>query len=302
MLDLFLIILPVLIVFLIGYIGQKLISFDIRTISKVSLYLMSPFLAFRTFYTTALTMDYLYICLFAVLLILLLFIITWIWARLLKAERSEVSAMMLGAVFMNSGNYGAPVVLFALGSPGFHVAVIIMVLHSLFMNSLGIFFAAIGGKGKATVGQALKNVFQMPVLYASIFGIVLQLIQVHVPKAIMNGVDLVADASIPLVMLVLGMQLAAISKTRVQYRFVTSVSFIRIIISPLVATAILWFMPLSDLIKSVLIIQAAMPAAANTTMLALQFDTEPDLVSFTTFVTTIISIFSIPIVLHFLGI
>lgn len=302
MLDLFLIILPVLIVFLIGYIGQKLINFDIRTISKVSLYLMSPFLAFRTFYTTALTMDYLYICLFAVLLILLLFIITWIWARLLKAERSEVSAMMLGAVFMNSGNYGAPVVLFALGSPGFHVAVIIMVLHSLFMNSLGIFFAAIGGKGKATVGQALKNVFQMPVLYASIFGIVLQLIQVHVPEAIMNGVDLVADASIPLVMLVLGMQLAAISKTRVQYRFVTSVSFIRIIISPLVATAILWFMPLSDLIKSVLIIQAAMPAAANTTMLALQFDTEPDLVSFTTFVTTIISIFSIPIVLHFLGI
>lgn len=302
MLDLFLIILPVLIVFLIGYIGQKLINFDIRTISKVSLYLMSPFLAFRTFYTTALTMDYLYICLFASLLILFLFIITWIWARFLKAERSEVSAMMLGAVFMNSGNYGAPVVLFALGSPGFHVAVIIMVLHSLFMNSLGIFFAAIGGKGKATVRQALKNVFQMPVLYASIFGIVLQLIQVHVPEAIMNGVDLVADASIPLVMLVLGMQLAAISKTRVQYRFVTSVSFIRIIISPLVATAILWFMPLSDLIKSVLIIQAAMPAAANTTMLALQFDTEPDLVSFTTFVTTIISIFSIPIVLHFLGI
>jgi predicted permease len=61
-------------------------------------------------------------------------------------------------------------------------------------------------------------------------------------------------------------------------------------------------MPLSDLIKSVLIIQAAMPAAANTTMLALQFDTEPDLVSFTTFVTTIISIFSIPIVMHFIGI
>ena len=244
-------------------------------------------------------MDYLYICLFAILLIIVLFIITWIWARFLKAERSEVSAMMLGAVFMNSGNYGAPVVLFALGSPGFHIAVIIMVLHSLFMNSLGIFFAAIGGKGKATVKQVFKNVLHMPVLHASIIGIFLQLIHVHVPKPVMNGVDLVADASIPLVMLVLGMQLAAISKTRVKYRFVTAV---RIILSPLAAVAILWFMPLSDLIKSVLIIQAAMPAAANTTMLALQFDTEPDLVSFTTFVTTIISIFSIPIVMHFIGI
>jgi len=52
----------------------------------------------------------------------------------------------------------------------------------------------------------------------------------------------------------------------------------------------------------VLILQAAMPAAANTTMLALQFDTEPDLVSFTTFMTTIVSIISIPVVLFFLGV
>lgn len=300
--DLFFIILPVLIVFLIGYIGQRMIGFDIKTISTVSLYLMSPFLAFRTFYTTALTMDYLYICMFAVLLVIVLFIITWVCAHFLKAERSEVSAMMLGAVFMNSGNYGAPVVMFALGSPGFHIAVIIMVLHSLLMNSLGIFFASIGGKSQATVKQAMRNVLRMPVLYACIIGILLQLQHVHIPKSVMNGVDLVADASIPIVMLVLGMQLATIKKTRVKYRFVTSVSIIRIIISPLVAAAILWFMPVSDLIKAVLIIQTAMPAAANTTMLALQFETEPDLVSFTTFVTTIISIFSIPIVMHFLGI
>ncbi|MFJ8260535.1 AEC family transporter [Rummeliibacillus sp. NPDC094406] len=300
--DLFLIILPVLIVFLIGYIGQKIIGFDIKTISTVSLYLMSPFLAFRTFYTTALTMDYLYICIFAILLVIVLFILTWIWAYFLKAERSEISAMMLGAVFMNSGNYGAPVVMFALGSPGFHIAVIIMVLHSLLMNSLGIFFAAIGGKGQASIKQALRNVYRMPVLYACIIGILLQLFHVNISKSVMNGVDLIADASIPVVMLVLGMQLASIKKTRVKYRFVTSVSFLRIIVSPLVATAILWFMPVSDLIKSVLIIQAAMPAAANTTMLALQFDTEPDLVSFTTFITTIISIFSIPVVMYFLGI
>lgn len=300
--DLFLIILPVLIVFLIGYIGQRLIGFDIKSISTVSLYLMSPFLAFRTFYTTKLTMEYLYICSFALLLVIVLFIITWIWAYFLKAERSEISAMMLGAVFMNSGNYGAPVVLFALGSPGFHIAVVIMVLHSLLMNSLGIFLASIGGKGEATVKQALRNVFRMPVLYASIFGIFLQLLNFKVSKSVMNGVDLVADASIPVVMLVLGMQLAAISKTRVKYRFVTSVSIIRIILSPIAAACILWFLPVSDLIKAVLIIQSAMPAAANTTMLALQFDTEPDLVSFTTFVTTILSIFSIPVVMHFLGI
>ena len=61
--DLIMIILPVFIIFFIGYIGQKLIGFDIKSISTAALYLMSPFLAFRTFYSNELTMDYFYIVL-----------------------------------------------------------------------------------------------------------------------------------------------------------------------------------------------------------------------------------------------
>ena len=117
----------------------------------------------------------------------------------------------------------------------------------------------------------------------------------------MEGISLVADASIPTVMLVLGMQLAAISRKRVAYRYVSVVTVIRMVLSPLIAAGILYFMPVSDLLKAVIILQAAMPAAANTTMFALQFGTEPDLVSFTTFITTLISIITIPIVLFFLG-
>ena len=59
--DLLLIILPVFIIFFIGFIGQRLIGFDIKSISSAALYLMSPFLAFRTFYTHELSIDYVYI-------------------------------------------------------------------------------------------------------------------------------------------------------------------------------------------------------------------------------------------------
>lgn len=299
---LILIILPVLIVFAIGYIGQKKLQLDIKTISTMSLYLMSPPLAFRTFYQTPITKDYAYIFAFAILLCLLLFIVTWFASKSLRTSRSESSAMMLGAVFMNSGNYGAPVALFAFGNEGFHVAVIIMVIHSLFMNSLGIFFASIGSKDNASVKEALKQVFHMPVLYGAVAGVALQLLHIPIHQSIMDGLSLVADASIPVVMLVLGMQLASMSRRRVNYPVMGVTSVIRIVASPLIAAAILYFMPLDPLIKSVLILQAAMPAAANTTMLALQFDTEPDLVSFTTFITTVVSIISIPVVLFFLGV
>ncbi|MBO0588542.1 AEC family transporter [Sporosarcina sp. E16_8] len=300
--NLILIILPVFIIFSIGYIGQKFIGFDIKSISTAALYLMSPFLAFRTFYSNELTMDYFYIVIFSLLLTTILLLVVWITALSMKATQSQLSAMILGGVFMNSGNYGAPVVLFAFGTVGFDYAVIMMVFQSLLMNTVGIFFASIGGEEKSTLRQSAQRVIRMPLIYAAFLGIVLQLVSAPIPTAIMEAISLVADASIPTVMLVLGMQLAAISRKRVAYRYVSAVSTIRMIASPLIAVGILYFMPVNDLLRAVIIVQASMPAAANTTMLALQFGTEPDLVSFTTFLTTLISIITIPVVLFFLGV
>lgn len=296
------IILPVFIIFFIGYMGQKLIGFDIKSISTAALYLMSPFLAFRTFYSNELTMDYFYIVLFCLILTLVLLLIVWITSRMMKSTRPQLSAMILGGVFMNSGNYGAPVVLFAFGAVGFDYAVVMMVFQSLLMNTVGIFFASIGGEEKATLRQSLQRVIRMPLIYAAVLGVGLQLASVTVPKTLMEGISLVADASIPTVMLVLGMQLAVIARKKVAYRYVSAVAIIRMVLSPLIAAGILYFMPINDLLKAVIIVQAAMPAAANTTMFALQFGTEPDLVSFTTFATTIISIITIPFVLFFLGV
>ena len=237
-LDLILIILPVFIIFSIGYIGQKTIGFDIKSISTVALYLMSPFLAFRTFYTNELTMDYFYIISFSLILTFVLLLVVWITALLMKSTRSELSAMILGGVFMNSGNYGAPVVLFAFGTVGFDYAVIMMVFQSLLMNSVGIFFASIGGEEKATLRQSVQRVIRMPLIYAAVAGILLQLVKITIPETLMTGISLVADASIPTVMLVLGMQLAAIARKKVAYRYVSAVVVIRMVLSPLIAFGI----------------------------------------------------------------
>lgn len=300
--DLLFIIFPVFFIFFIGYAGQKLIGFDIKSISTTALYLMSPFLAFRTFYGNPLTWSYLYIIVFSCLLSFSLFIIVWVIAKLMKANRSERSAMILGSVFMNSGNYGAPVVLFALGKIGFDYAVIMMVFQSLLMNSFGIFFASIGASERATWQDAMQRVLRMPLIYAALLGILLQLFSIKLPVTLMEGISLIADASIPTVMLVLGMQLAVMVRKKVKYKYVTTVAILRMIVSPIIAFIILMFLPVDDVLRSVLIIQASMPAAANTTMFALQFGTEPDLVSFTTFITTLISILTIPVILLLVGV
>lgn len=296
------IVLPAFMIFFAGFIGQKMMDFDIRSISKVALYIMSPFLAFRTFYVNELTVEYFYIILFCLILCFVLMAIVWITAYFTKATKQQMSAMMLGGAFMNSGNYGAPIVLFALGKVGFDYAVIMMVFQSFLMNTIGLFFASLGGEEEASIKDSFRKVIRMPVIHGATAGIILQLLSVTIPKSFMEATSLIADASIPTVMLVLGMQLAVIANKRVAYRYVTWVTLIRMIVSPVLAIIIVSFMPISTLLKDVLIIQAAMPAAANTTMFAIQFGTEPDLVSFTTLITTILSIVTIPIVLMYLGV
>ncbi len=296
------IVLPAFLIFFTGYIGQKLIGFEIRSISMAALYLMSPFLAFRTFYTNELTMEYLYITLFCLILSLALIIVVLITGTFMKASRQKMAAMILGGVFMNSGNYGAPVVLFAFGAAGFDYAVIIMVFQAFLMNTIGLFAASFGGEEETTLKQSLQRVVRMPVLHGAILGIALQLLHVRIPPTFMDAIGLVADASIPTVMIVLGMQLAVIATKRVEYKYVHAVSIIRMAVSPLLAVLIVSFIPVNDLLRDVMILLAAMPAAANTTMFAIQFGTEPDLVSFTTLITTILSIATIPLVLFFIGV
>jgi predicted permease len=296
------IVLPAFLIFLTGYIGQKWIGFEIKSISMAALYLMSPFLAFRTFYANELTMEYVYITSFCLILSLALIVVVLITGVFMKATRQKMAAMILGGVFMNSGNYGAPVVLFAFGAAGFDYAVIIMVFQAFLMNTIGLFAASFGGEEETTLKQSLHRVIRMPVLHGAILGVALQLLHVQIPPTFMDAISLVADASIPTVMLVLGMQLAVIATKRVAYQYVNAVSVIRMVVSPLLAVAIVSFIPVNDLLKDVMILLAAMPAAANTTMFAIQFGTEPDLVSFTTLITTILSIVTIPLVLFLLGV
>lgn len=302
MFDLLMIVLPAFCIFASGYIGQKLIGFDIRSISTAALYLMSPFLSFRTFYENPLTIDYVHIMLFCLALTFVLIGVVVLTGLVMKADRPKMAAMVLGGVFMNSGNYGAPVVLFAFGSTAFDYAVMIMVFQGFLMTTIGLFAASIGGSEPASMKQSLGRVVRMPMLHGAVIGLSFQLLHIDLLPSFRDAISLVADASIPTVMLVLGMQLAVIATRRVTYRFVHAVLVIRMIASPLIALLIVAALPVSDLLASVMILIAAMPAAANTTMFALQYDTEPDLVSFTALVTTLSSIVTLPAVLYFLGV
>jgi malate permease and related proteins len=294
------VILPVFIVFAIGFIGQKTIGFEPRTLSKMALYLMSPFLAFRTFYEHKVNEQYLYLSIYAVGICFSLIAVIYLLSYIRKFSVQDTCGLILSSVFMNTGNYGTPVALLAFGKTGLNIAIILLVIVQLIMSTVGIYYAAKGSNGLSSYKIAVQAVVKMPIVYGAFLGVLFQFTHVTIPRFLYTAVDLVADAVIPTIMIVLGIQLAAISLKNIEKEKMIYALIIKLIISPLLALVFVMLLPVEEIVGKIMILMAAMPSAANTTMYALQFNTQPEFVSSVTFVSTIISIVYIPLVLYFI--
>lgn len=284
------VIFPVLLIFSTGYVFQKWKRLDIKSISSVAIFILMPVLVFKTFLEVELNGQYLLIVAFLFLLLFIIIFINKIYSKVMKYPSSVESGLILPTAFMNAGNYGAPIVLFAFGEKGFAYAVIILAIQAFIMNFFGIYYAA---RGTAGIAAALKTVFKMPATYAVLSALLFRFFNISIPENLWGAINLISNASIPTVMLVLGMQLAEIKLKGFDWGKVSYGLLLRLIISPIIAAGILSLFPIDPLLKNVLIISAAMPAAATTTIYAVQFETEPELVSSITFVTTILSVFTL---------
>ncbi|OIJ21259.1 transporter [Anaerobacillus alkalidiazotrophicus] len=292
------VVLPVILVFSVGFAVQKWKKVELKSISTVAIYIMTPALVFRTFYGTKLDVQHLYMVAFALGLLCILIVINKIYTKLTKQSASLESGLILSTSFMNAGNYGAPIILFAYGDAGFAFAVSFMVLQSIIMNSFGVYYAARGGAG---VRMAIRSVFEMPTTYAVIIALLLKAINVQLPSNLLNTVNIIAEAAIPTVMIILGMQLANIKWGNFQWGSITYGVIMRLLVSPFIAFLITLMFPFDPLLAKVLIVSAAMPSAATIVMYAVQFDSEPRLVSTITLITTLISIITITILIAILG-
>jgi predicted permease len=291
---LFQVVVPVFLIFLTGYVGQKVFSLHIKSISTVALYLMTPALIFRTFYGTTLDATYLHILIYGILLTAIIIAVVKVICWFNNYPSPLTSALILTTAFMNNGNLGAPLILFAFGQEAFQYAVIIMILHTIVMSTIGIYYAA---RGNFNLKESMLSIAKMPILHAVVLSFFWQYLKLPMPENIFSAINLIGDASIPTIMLVLGMQLAEIKPANLDWTKTVLALSIRLLLSPLIAFGITLILPVDPLLSKVMIVLAATPSAAITNMYALQFDSSPELVSSITFTSTLVSIATLSVLL-----
>ena len=290
--------LPVFLAAGAGYLLSKYLKVSPRPLSQVILYIFGPCLVFSLLTQNNLSnTDIIRVMLFIGILIGIIGFLTWVVGKFLRLEREILAAVMLTTMFMNAGNFGLPVVNFAFGESVLGYASILFVTMSILSYTVGIIIAS---SGRTNFPKALLNLLKIPTIYALLLAIFFMSTNVQVPKFFDRTINLLASASIPSMLVLLGMQLKTIRlKIRI-WPMILAVSM-RLLISPIIAFFLTSGFGMLGPQRQAAIIISAMPTAVVTTVLATEYDTKPSFVTAVVFITLLLSPFTLTPILFFLG-
>ena len=287
---------PIVLVAFIGYLLAKKLGVEARPLSRTMLYFFTPALVFASMYRAQLNSEYLSIGVFALIMTTVMVIVSWAMAKAMRYDRLTSSAFMLGVLFVNAGNYGLPLILFAFGEEGLSRAAFYFTISAILTQTLGIFVAA---RGRANAREAMLNVFKLPLVYAVILGLFFNLARITVPEFLMKSVDLAKDGAIPVMLVILGIELARVTIEN-DLAIIGWATLTKLVIVPLLAFPLATLMGMTAVTRAVSIIEASMPTAVMASIVAVEFDTRPKLVTSIIFATTLASIVTLTILLGIL--
>ena len=283
------VIFPVFFVIGVGYyLGKKNPKFDTNFITTFAGNIGTPAMIFYTVTTTGISFSiFTQYFIYALIMIGGFAVIGLIFLFLLK---KDLSMELPPLILPNTGNMGIPICLFAYGSQGLGVASAIASVIILFHFTLGIFLA----KKKFTLDIVIKS----PPVYAIIISVIFLYFQIETPLFLENTTFLLTYATIFLVLMSLGIAL-----TRFKFSLKDSIilSLCRVILGPLIAFIIIYNFDLSGFAAGVLLIQSAMPSAILNYLVGSMYSPKKvvDSIASTIVVSTVMSFFTIPVVVFF---
>lgn len=221
-------------------------------------------------------------------------LVSFLIAHFSKMSKPAVGTFILASSVGNTGFLGYPVILGVFGNKGLPWAAIIDQFGmALPLNTLGIAVASYYGN-PSDKGNRAMMLLKSPPFIASL--IALFLIGRQIPdflRPLWRSMELFKDATVPLIMLFLGISLRPSSLNR-RWAPIVMATFLKLFFQPVIIYALALRAGLSSLPFQVLIMQACMPTALLTVVFSENYQLDLELATGIVFLTTIASIFTIP--------
>lgn len=216
---------------------------------------------------------------------------------LLPVKNDKKTILHFGNVFTNTGYVGFPILSSIYGAEGVIYGSIFNMFFVIFVWTYGLILFK-GNFQRKELKEEIRKVIFNPSIIAVFIGIIIMVFNIQLPNALSSGIKGIGNITGPLSMIIIGVILSNV-KIRNHLRDWTIYYGIttKLVIIPIV----IYFISLliGDASKAVntVIIMAAMPASAMTSILAESFDKEKEYAAVLVSVTTLLSLITVPILL-----
>lgn len=228
-------------------------------------------------------------CLMYGVLVVIAFGVRWLMKR--KPDVRGVFAFM--TLFGNCGFMGFPVVGAIFGERAVFCAALYNIPFNILCYTVGILLIRPGQEELKLNWRALVNA----PLVASLISILILVLDIPFPAPVEEAVDRMGDMIVPLSMVIIGASLGdmkikdALGDWR-SYVF----SFFRLLVLPVAVHFILRPFISDPMLLGMTTVLTGMPVAAISVMLTIEYGGEEQLASKTVFVSTVLSVLTIPLI------
>jgi predicted permease len=280
---------PVFVLTIVGFVFARYRKISLAAITEYVVYLGAPALVFTSLATKPLyPADIAVIAAAALAILACMGLLIFIYG---VVTGLSTPGFTLPVLFMNAGNMGIPLTLFAFGEAGLQRGTLFYVVITLVHNSLGIYL--LGGRGD--VGE----IFRLPLIYAAAAGLLCNIFGMKIPEPVFQSLSALGLSVIPLMLVSLGYRLYSIQSLTVGH----SLAGATIRVGGGFAAAYLFTMlfGVDGINRQVIILYGSLPSAVINFMLTEKYGRHPELAASIIFFSTVLCLASVPFVLWFLG-
>ena len=294
-------IIALFLIILIGVYGTKkhIINDDVnKGLRRILLEITLPPLVINSFsfsFDEGMGRNIITAFIYSILFMILGGIISYILLKPLKGEKKKI--LHFANFFSNCGFIGFPIINSILGAEGVVYTSIFNMVFTIFLWTYGVMIFS-----DKLSKENIKKVLLNPSIIAVYIGIPIMIFNIKLPASILDTTKIVGDMTAPISMIIVG---SILSKVKIKSIFkeasVYYGALIKLIVIPLAIYMIkLIIKDNSSVIDTIIVIQA-MPAAAMTSIFAADFDKEKEYGAIVVFVTTLLSIITIPVIVKVIG-
>lgn len=288
-------ILGLFLIILIGVYGTKkeIITEEVnKGLRKILLEITLPLLIVNSFTFTfddSMKKNVFMAFIYSAIFMLIGGIISYVFLMPLKSEKKKI--LHFANVFSNCGFIGFPLINSIYGAEGVVYTSIFNMIFTIALWTYGVMIFT-----NSISKENIKKVFVNPAVIAVYIGIIIMIFKITLPTFIIDTTKIVGDMTAPISMIIVG---SILSKVKIKDIFKEISIYYGALIKLIIIPSILYLISLlikdrSNVINTLIILQG-MPAAAMTSILAADYNKEKEYSAIVVFVTTLLSMFTIPI-------